>query len=196
MTALEPKLMTDGSVLIVIDPHVEQGVMADYVLRTQLLLREHGWKQHKSLMWEKMNRWPSGTGWPRHCYEEILWFSTTTKPFCDPWAAGTPSDNIGVNNYAHSLWTPGKKPRAGIARITDVIVAPVGGNKKGIDHPAQFPLALVEPIIKTFCPPVDGTVLDPFAGSGTTLLAAANQVESMVRVRHRRRVLRSCPATA
>lgn len=57
--------------------------------------------------------------------------------------------------------------------MTDVIVAPVGGNEKGIDHPAQFPLALVEPLIKTYCPP-GGTVLDPFAGSGTTLVAAAN----------------------
>lgn len=62
-------------------------------------------------------------------------------------------------------------PRTGIARITDVIVAPVGSNAKGIDHPAQFPVALVKPLIKTYCPD-GGTVLDPFAGSGTTLLAA------------------------
>jgi DNA modification methylase/ParB-like chromosome segregation protein Spo0J len=173
MTALETKLADDGSVLIVLDPHVEKGVMADYVLRTTMLLWEHGWKQLKSLMWEKMNRLPLGhTGWPRHCYEEILWFSKTTKPFCDPWAAGTPSDHIGVNNYAHSLWTRGKEPRSGIARTTDVIVAPVSGNAKGIDHPAQFPLALVVPLIKTFCPP-GGTVLDPFAGSGTTMVGAA-----------------------
>ena len=174
MTALEPKLRTDGSVLIVIDSHVEKGVMADYVLRTQLLLREHGWKQHKSLVWAKMNRIPLGHAeWPRHCYEEILWFSRTSKPFCDPWADGKPSDNIGANNYSHSQWTRGKKPRSGIARITDVIIAPVSGNANGIDHPAQFPLALVEPLIKTYCPE-GGTVLDPFAGSGTTLVAAAD----------------------
>ena len=173
MTALEPKLTEDGSVLIVIDPHVEKGVMADYVLRTQLLLRAHGWKQHKSLIWEKMDRLALGhRQWPRHCYEEILWFSRTSKPFCDPWAAGTPSDRIGANNYGHSLWTPGKRIRKGIARITDVIVAPVGTNEKGLGHPAQFPPTLVEPLIKTFCPE-GGTVLDPFAGSGTTLIAAA-----------------------
>jgi DNA modification methylase len=125
-------------------------------------------------MWEKMDRLALGhREWPRHCYEEILWFSRTSKPFCDPWAAGTSSKRIGANNYGHSAWTPGKTPRSGIARVTDVIVAPVGGNEKGIDHPAQFPMALVEPLIKTFCPP-GGTVLDPFAGSGTTLLAAAN----------------------
>lgn len=174
MAALRPKLAEDGSVLIVIDPHVEKGVMSDYVLRTQLLLREHGWRQHKSMIWEKMDRLALGhRDWPRHCYEEILWFSKTSKPFCNPWAAGTPSDRIGANSYGHSLWTPGKERKSGIARLPDVIVAPVGSNEKGIDHPAQFPLTLVKPLIKTFGPE-GGTVLDPFAGSGTTLIAAAN----------------------
>ena len=35
-------------------------------------------------------------------------------------------------------------------------------------------MALVEPLIKTFCP-MGGTVLDPFGSSGTTLVAAANR---------------------
>jgi len=32
----------------------------------------------------------------------------------------------------------------GVARITDVIVANVGGNEQGLDHPAVFPLALAD----------------------------------------------------
>jgi DNA methylase len=40
MSALWPKLRDDGSVLIVIDPHVKKGLKADYVLRTQLALRD------------------------------------------------------------------------------------------------------------------------------------------------------------
>jgi len=38
-------------------------------------------------------------------------------------------------------------------------------------HFAVFPPALVEPLIKSSCPP-EGTVLDPFLGSGTTMLVA------------------------
>src|SRR6185295_15910607 len=38
-------------------------------------------------------------------------------------------------------------------------------------HPAIFPLELAERVIAGACPP-DGVVLDPFVGSGTTLLAA------------------------
>ena len=59
--------------------------MADFVLRTQLAIREAGWKEHKTQMWFKWNRLPLGhTGWPKHAYEQILWFSKTSKPFCDP----------------------------------------------------------------------------------------------------------------
>ena len=38
-------------------------------------------------------------------------------------------------------------------------------------HPATFPVALPTWFIKLLCPP-DGLVLDPFVGSGTTLVAA------------------------
>lgn len=40
------------------------------------------------------------------------------------------------------------------------------------EHPTQKPVAIVEPLLLYACPP-GGTVLDPFAGSGTTGVAAA-----------------------
>lgn len=44
--------------------------------------------------------------------------------------------------------------------------------EKKLKHPAMFPVALVERLIETFLSPGDHVVLDPFAGSGTTLVAA------------------------
>lgn len=41
-------------------------------------------------------------------------------------------------------------------------------------HPTPKPLPLMEHLVRASCPP-GGTVLDPFAGSGTTLLAAKNE---------------------
>jgi site-specific DNA-methyltransferase (adenine-specific) len=41
------------------------------------------------------------------------------------------------------------------------------------DHPTQKPLGIVEPLIRYSCH-ATGTVLDPFMGSGTTLVAAKN----------------------
>jgi DNA modification methylase len=52
--------------------------------------------------------------------------------------------------------------------IPDVIEFRYTGNKL---HPTQKPTAALAPLISAFCPQ-DGVVLDPFAGSGSTLVAA------------------------
>ena len=61
------------------------------------------------------------------------------------------------------------------------LLNPLGKNKRSVwnvptqsvkgAHFATFPPALIEPCILAGCP-VDGVVLDPFGGSGTTLIAA------------------------
>jgi site-specific DNA-methyltransferase (adenine-specific) len=52
--------------------------------------------------------------------------------------------------------------------ISDVIEWSYTGN---VLHPTQKPLEPLQTLIKTFCPK-EGLVLDPFAGSGSTLAAA------------------------
>jgi adenine-specific DNA-methyltransferase len=52
--------------------------------------------------------------------------------------------------------------------IPDVLDFPYTGNKL---HPTQKPIAALMPLIEAFCPP-RGIVLDPFAGSGSSLVAA------------------------
>ncbi len=77
-----------------------------------------------------------------------------------------------MNGYSYSEWSAGTgEQKNGVARVTDIVVAPGGPDDKGIDHPATFPVALAEHLIATFCPK-SGTVLDNFCGSGSTLLAA------------------------
>ncbi len=52
--------------------------------------------------------------------------------------------------------------------IGDVIEWSYSGNKL---HPTQKPLSILTPLIESFCPR-HGLVLDPFAGSGSSLIAA------------------------
>jgi DNA modification methylase len=59
-------------------------------------------------------------------------------------------------------------PRQPDDTIGDVIDWTYSGNKL---HPTQKPLSVLLPLVETFCPP-GGLVLDPFAGSGSSLVAA------------------------
>ena len=59
-------------------------------------------------------------------------------------------------------------PRAPETPIADVIEWKYTGNKL---HPTQKPLSALLPLVETFSRP-HSTVLDPFAGSGSSLLAA------------------------
>jgi DNA modification methylase len=75
--------------------------------------------------------------------------------------------------YQHEqayLLCKGPTPRTS-EPISDVIDFPYSGNTL---HPTQKPIEALEPLIHAFCPD-GGTVLDPFCGSGSTLLAAQNQ---------------------
>jgi DNA modification methylase len=49
---------------------------------------------------------------------------------------------------------------------------PKHGGPRHNNHPTVKPLKLMEYLIKLVMPPKDGILLDPFAGSGTTILAA------------------------
>lgn len=56
----------------------------------------------------------------------------------------------------------------------DYIETAVESLRTSIKHPAVYPLNLVEQLISLTCP-LDGVVLDPYCGSGTTLVAAQNK---------------------
>ena len=184
MTALAPKMTPDGSVFIVIRPHVRDGVLSDYLLQTRLAVREAGWHECEELIWLKPDAPPLGSSSCDH----------DEPGRASSGSAGAPAlrRSEGVRQGVGPAWLQrgaqvrrGRGQREdrwhpcvesfgsgnGVARISDVIVANVGGNEPGLEHPAVFPLALAEHLIKTFSQAGD-LVLDNFCGSGQTFLAA------------------------
>ena len=96
--------------------------------------------------------------WP--IYSEIVWdrcgsMTLNAKRFAPShegfWAFGSPHYWDDKNNTSMSVW---RMP----PQVAD-------------DHPCPYPERLVRPIIESSCP-INGVVLDPFMGSGTTGVAA------------------------
>ena len=94
--------------------------------------------------------------------------------------------NVGMGNLSvpwgtnfeqvHVLgggWDVSKVPvkRAGAVITTRGVVGTVNGDESRFGHPTPKPVALMETLIVA-CPP--GVVADPFAGVGSTLIAARN----------------------
>ncbi|WP_377828404.1 DNA methyltransferase [Bradyrhizobium lupini] len=67
-------------------------------------------------------------------------------------------------------------PKLPSAPISDVLDWEYTGNRL---HPTQKPINVLQPLIEAFCP-LEGMVLDPFCGSGSTLVAAQRAGRSSV----------------
>jgi len=180
MQAIKPKLTHDGNVAIVIRPHVHNGGISDYVLRTRLALRDDKWNEVEELIWIKPTSAPMGhTGRPRRAWESILWFAKSRQPYCEPRPAtiAKMSDRIGMHDCkAKTVGLIKGNQRggiySGIARVRDYIECGTGDMiRESTPHPAQYPVKLADWLIRMLSPP-GGMVADPFSGSGTTLVAA------------------------
>ena len=181
MCALKPALKDTGSVIINIRPHIKNGQISDYVLRTRLALRDAGWCELEELIWHKKGGAPLGsTRRPRRSWESLLWFGKQGSAYAAPKAAGLDSVRIGLSGGRQGDHIGSKQFNAngskvvGTARVSDVVEMStrLNANSDGLnDHPAPFPWQLAEWCGKLVCPP-GGTILDPFMGSASTGVAA------------------------
>ena len=86
---------------------------------------------------------------------------------------GTADNGLRNQDGGFGKWTHFDQPTQAF-RIPDSVVTCTrqrGSIGEGIDHPAVFPVALPQFVIEAYTDPGE-IVLDPFGGSGTTMLAA------------------------
>lgn len=113
--------------------------------RVAIALQDDGWTLRSDIIWRRPGTMPEPTAHDRpwNTHEHVFLFTPSPRYFFDRTAL------------------------AGEEDIWHIVARPENPGS----HFAPFPFSLAERCIRCGCRP-DGVVLDPFAGSGTTLLAA------------------------
>jgi DNA modification methylase len=109
-----------------------------------------------------------GERWPANVIANENMNEEWAKYFFTPKASRT-ERNAGLTalEWKHTDFGGGGKPGAGFNEVTHGKAPAHAPN----NHPTVKPLALMRYLVRLITPP-GGTVLEPFAGSGTTLMAA------------------------
>jgi DNA modification methylase len=152
--------------------------------RVAIALQDAGWYIRSEIIWHKPNPMPeSVTDRPTSCHEKIWLITKNKKYYYDYKSIKEPAKDWGTRERkkgsAFVDGTPGRSKQSGGKNCNFAIE---GKNKRNVwtvttkpcreAHFATFPKDLIEPCIKAGCPE-NGTVLDPFGGSGTTGIVAA-----------------------
>ena len=188
-TEMKRVLKPSGSLALNIKERVVNGERHTYVIELILAMRQQGWLWTEEYVWHKKNCYPGK--WPnrfRDAWERILHFTLNRKFAMYQDEVMVPMGQWKDNRLANLSETDKRRDesrvRSGfgknisnwvgrdLAYPSNVLhLATECGNKS---HSAAFPRTLPEWFIKLFTKPGD-TVLDPFMGSGATLLAAQSR---------------------
>jgi site-specific DNA-methyltransferase (adenine-specific) len=135
----------------------------------------NGWRFGQEIVWEKQN----GSGF---CVDRF----NRVHELCLHWYRGPWTDSfhevprIAGGDGTKSVRKRGQTPHRGAIGNTGYVddgkrmmrsVFRCRNTHSSAEHPTQKPLELLRSLVEYSCPP-DGTVLDPFMGSGTSLVAA------------------------
>lgn len=179
-------LKPSGSLVINIKDKVVKGVRHRYVWRTIEKLSQMGWHCIDDYIWHKKNPIPGY--WPNRLkdgWEYVFHLSKTPRPYFNADAIRVPISEA-TKIYFQKLKNKADKRTyaatgSGFSKnlakwnIQDTAlpsnVLHLAAESRNCGHPAVFPITLPEFFIKLLSP-VDGLIIDPFAGSGSTGIAA------------------------
>ena len=179
-------LKPTGTFILNIKEKVVNGERSTYVMELILAMRKQGWLWTEEFIWHKKNSYPGK--WPnrfRDAWERLLQFNKSKKFAMYQEEVMVPMGNWAKTRLKNLSETDKRRDNSKVgsgfgknisnwvdrdkAYPTNVLhLATECNNKK---HSAAFPEELPQWFMKLFTQEGD-TVLDPFAGSGTTLFVA------------------------
>lgn len=176
-------LVPGGGFMLNLGRRFKDGVESDYVERTLLRAQESGWQRIDTIIWAKING-RAVNPYLTNKHEQVLWLTHNVSPL-DAYRGYEevrypyPEETLAryQRNWLNGTTIKGKaeaqtgrKAHPDGARPGSVYVTQVG-KEKNIRHPSPMALDLARFLVCVSCQP-GGLVLDPFAGSGTTAVAA------------------------
>ncbi|HNW88400.1 MAG TPA: site-specific DNA-methyltransferase [Bacteroidales bacterium] len=179
-------LKPTGTFILNIKEKVVEGERSTYVMELILAMRKQGWLWTEEFIWHKKNSYPGK--WPnrfRDSWERLLQFNKDKRFTMYQEAVMVPMGDWAKNRLRNLSETDKTRDNSKVgsgfgknisnwldrekAYPTNVLHLATECNNK--NHSAAFPEELPEWFIKLFTKQND-TVLDPFMGSGTTLIVA------------------------
>jgi DNA modification methylase len=173
-------LAEDGSWFVNIKEHCEDGQRSLYVKDLTLAhVRRWGWRFNDELCWIHGGIPGEVHTKFKNQFEPIFHFCLQKDLKIRPMAVAKISNNVpqgGGGNMAKQQGTglAGADFDSGPGLAFPGNVLSVGKNREALGHSAAYPIELPVFFIKAFSDPTDA-VFDPFLGSGTTLIAAAQE---------------------
>ena len=187
-------LADEGSFVLNVKDRVVNGVRHRFVWHTIEALSLKGWLCIEDYIWVKPNAMPGY--WPNRLRDEweycfhmtkqakFAMYQDAVKQSIGDWAEKRLAKLTGKSNGRHNSENNsgfGRDLRKWVGKDYvlpgNTVRVPLVGKNMG--HPAAFPVGLPKFFITLFTKPGD-TVLDPFAGSGSTGLAAEELDRSVV----------------
>lgn len=179
-------LKPTGTFILNIKERVVDGERHTYVLELILKMREQGWLWTEEYMWHKKNSYPGK--WPnrfRDSWERLLQFNKQKQFKMNQDAVMVPVGDWAKTRLANLSETDKRrdesKSNSGFGKnvsnwvgrdlVYPTNVLHMATECYNRNHSATFPVELPAWFIKLFTEPGD-VILDPFAGSGTALVAA------------------------
>lgn len=174
-----------GSLMLNLGRIFRNGEEVPYHEEAMLAARRLGWFRIDTIIWHKLNAHPFGA--PQYLlnrHELVYWLGRTVdsyRGYTDETRTAPASTTVerrgraglrGPKNRARNNYVPAARTNVNPdgVRPSSVFGCNVG-REKGLEHDSPMALELASHLVALSCPP-GGLVLDPFAGAGTTALAA------------------------